>query len=105
MNTNLEEAIRQYGSLDDAAKAQLLGRFCFDLTIEFRSIASEPMVTQSNLERLQGINELQHKALSQMLAHQIRRTDRYPDHVIFTILVEMGRNYGLSGPVQQSLIS
>ena len=65
MSMNREEAIRRYESIDDKAKAQLLGRLCFDLTIEFRSITSEPMVTQSSVEKLQGINEVQHKALSQ----------------------------------------
>ena len=69
--------------------------------LTFGASTCEPMVTQSNLERLQGINKLQHKALSRMLAHQRGCTDQYPDRAILTILIEMGRNYGLSGAVRR----
>jgi hypothetical protein len=104
MSMNLEEAISLYESMSDAAKAQLLGRLAFDITVEFRSVALEPTVTQSGLEKLQGMNEIQHKALAQMLAHQSSRGDRYPDRDFFLLLMKMGKNYGVAGVVQQSLM-
>jgi len=79
MSLALEEAIRLYQSMSDTSKAELLGRLCFDLTIAFRDIALASPVTQSDLEKLQGINEIQHKALSQMLAHQRSQSERYSD--------------------------
>ena len=104
MSLALEEAVRLYQSMSDTSKAGLLGRLCFDLTIAFRDIALASPVTQSDLEKLQGINEIQHKALSQMLAHQHGRADRYSDRDFFLLLITMGKNYKVSGYLQNSLM-
>ncbi len=104
MSMNLEEAISLYQSMSDASKTQLLGRLSLDLTVEFRGVALEPTVTQSSLEKLQGMNEIQHKALAQMLAHQSNRSDRYPDRDFLLLLMKMAKNYGVAGVVQQSLM-
>lgn len=101
---NIEEATRLYQSMPDAVKAQLVGRLCFDLTIEYRAISSEPTVAQLNLEKLQGINEIQHKVSAQMLAYQSRRPERYPGNDFFLLLVKIGKNYGVAGRIQQSLM-
>jgi hypothetical protein len=63
MSMNLEQAIELYVSRSEASKVQLLGRFCFDLTVEFRSVTAES-VSEDSLRKLQGINEIQHKALA-----------------------------------------
>ena len=86
MSINLKQAIGLYESMSDAAKAQLLGRFCFDLTIDFRMITGEPAVTQSAIKKLQGINEIQHHALSQMLKHQQADPKRYSDREFFLLI-------------------
>jgi hypothetical protein len=104
MNLALEEAIRLYQSMSDASKARLLGRLCFDLTIAFRDITLASAVTQSDLEKLQGLNEIQHKALSQMLAHQRGRAERYSDRDFFLLLITMGKNYKIPGYLQNSLM-
>ena len=104
MSINLEEAIGLYESMSDAAKAQLLGGLCFDLTINFRMIAGEPTVTQSGLEKLQGINEIQHHAMGQMLKHQQADPKRYSDRDFFLSMFRMARNYGLAEQVQRSLM-
>jgi hypothetical protein len=105
MSLNLEEAIGVYESMSEAAKAQLLGGLCFDLTIDFRIIAGEPMVTQSGLEKLQGINEIQHHALGQMLKYQQADPKRYSDRDFFLSVFRMAKNYGLAGQVQRSLMT
>jgi hypothetical protein len=97
MSLALEEAIRLCESMDDASKARLLGRLCYDLTIAFRDVALASTVTQSDLEKLQEINEIQHKALSQMLAHQNGRAERYADRDFFLLLLDMSKNYKVSG--------
>jgi hypothetical protein len=104
MSLALEEAIGLYRSMSDASKAQLLGRLCYDLTIAFRDIALTSAVTQAELEKLQGINEIQHKALSQMLAHQRGSAERYSDRDFFLLLITMGKNYKVSGYLQNSLM-
>src|SRR5579885_274446 len=104
MSMTLDEAINLFESMDDGPKAQLLGRLCFDLTIEVRSVVSELTSAEAGLERLKGINEIQHKSLSQMLAYQSGRSDSYPDRDFFLLLVKLGKNYGVAGRVQQSLI-
>ena len=90
--------------MSDAQKVKLLGELCFDLTIDFRSIAGEEIVTPTALKRLQGINEIQHTALSQMLKHQGCDTKRYEDRDFFLILLKMSRGYELAGWVQRSLL-
>jgi DNA-binding FadR family transcriptional regulator len=89
-----------YQSLSDTSK----GRLCYDLTIAFRDVATALTVTQSDLEKLQGINEIQHKALSQMLAHQSGRAERYADREFFLLLLDMSKNYKVSGYLQYSLM-
>ena len=49
MSLDLAEAIGVYELMSEAAKVRLLGRLCFDLTIDFRIITGEPAVTQSGL--------------------------------------------------------
>jgi hypothetical protein len=104
MSLALEEAVRRYQSMSDTSKAGLLGRLCFDLTIAFRDIALASTVTQSDLEKFQGINEIQDKALSQMLAHQRSQSERYPDREFLLLLLNMSKNYKLSGYLQNSLM-
>jgi hypothetical protein len=104
MSFALEEAITLYQSMSDVSKARLLGQLCLDLTITFRDIALTPAFTQTDFEKLQGINEIQHKALSQMLAHQGGRHERYSDRDFFLLLLEMSKNNQVSGYLQQSLI-
>lgn len=103
MTLSVEEALTLYQSLSDMSKAQLLGRLCFDLTIAFRDVALASTVTQSDLEKLQGINEIQHKALSQMLAHQSGRPERYADRDFLLILLDMSKNFEVSGYLQNSM--
>ena len=71
---------------------------------EIQIVTSEPVITEANVKKLHGINEIQHKAVSQLLAHQSGRSERYPDSDFFAILLEMSESYVLSGPVHKSLI-
>lgn len=102
---NLEEAITSYETKSDSAKALVLGRLCLNLTLEFRSITLDVAVIQANLEKLQGINEIQHKALSQMLAHQCNRQESYSDRDFLLLLIKMAKNYQLGVAVQQALLN
>jgi hypothetical protein len=90
--------------MDDVSKTRLLARICFDLTIAFRDVALASPVAQTDLEKLQGINEIQHRALSQLLAHQAGRSDRYPDRDFFLLLLNMSQNYKVAGYLQNSLM-
>jgi len=105
MSLALEETIGLYQSMSDTSKARLLGRVCFDLTIAFRDIALASPVAQSDLAKLQGINEIQHKALSQMSAHQRGQSERYPDRDFLLLLVTMGKNFKVAGYLQNSLMT
>ena len=104
MSLALEEAITLYQSMSDGAKARLLGQLCYDLTITFRDIALTSAFTQTDFEKLQGINEIQHKALSQMLAHQKCQPERYSDRDFFLLLIGMSKNYKVAGQLQKSLM-
>jgi hypothetical protein len=104
MSLDLEQAINLYQSMSDASKAHLLGRLSYDLTIAFRDIVLAIPVDQPDLEKLQGINEIQHKTLSQMMKHQNGEPERYSDRDFFLLLLEMSKNFRLSGYLQQSLV-
>jgi len=101
---NSSQASSAYVALNDDEKVALLGRVSFDLTIAFRDLTAEASLTQEQIDKLRAINELQHVLLGQLLAHQGRKTARYPDADFFAMLVRMARSHALLQPVQQSLI-
>ena len=101
---NLEQATSHYEALQDEDKVTLLGRVAFDLTIDVRDVSSSALSEVQRLEKLQGINELQHKLLGQMLAHQNKTTARYGDRDFFRMLVHKAKEQGLLSRLQQSMI-
>lgn len=101
---NLEQASSRYEALQDNDKVNLLGRVAFDLTIEFRDVSSSTLPEHEKFEKLQGINELQHTLLGQMLAHQSRKMERYGDRDFFLMAVRKAKGYGLLPRLQQSML-
>src|SRR6516164_1077783 len=97
---NLEQATSRYEALQDNDKVSLLGRVAFDLTVEFRDVSSSTLSEHEKFEKLQGINELQHTLLGQMIAHQNRKTDRYGDRDLFLMVVRKAKGYGLLSRLQ-----
>lgn len=58
---------------------------------------------QEQHAKLVAINELQHRAMSQLLAYLRQRKDRYSDRDIFLILVKRAKNSGLLAHLQYAL--
>jgi hypothetical protein len=102
MITNFESAIQLYESLTDEGKSRVLGRVCHQLTIAARWVYTEGTSEQQR-EKLIAINEIQHRALAQMLAYQENRKERYPDRDILLNLIERAKNSGLLGHLQQAI--
>lgn len=96
---NLESAVHLFESLVDDDKAKVLGRVSWYLTIASRDVCTEGDIQQQR-DKLVAISELQHKAISQLVAYLDKRQNRYSDRDIFLILVEMAKNSALTGHLQ-----
>ena len=100
---NQDQATSRYIELQDNDKAAFLGRVAFDFTVEFREVSTSVLSDEEKLEKLRGINELQHTLLGQMLAHQSRTMARCEDRDFFLMLVRKAKGYGLLSRLQQSM--
>ena len=102
MITDRESAIRLFESLTHDEKARVLGQVAHFLTITARVVRTEG-TPERQREQLIAINEIQHRALAQMLAYQEARKERYPDRDIFVIILDYAQNAGLQGDLQIAL--
>ncbi|HEY2546085.1 MAG TPA: hypothetical protein VGI46_08475 [Candidatus Acidoferrum sp.] len=102
MITSTESAILLFESLTDTEKGRVLGRVCHYLTVVARAVCTEGTPEQQR-ENLIAINEIQHKALGQMLAYQSGRKDRYSDRAVFLALVDLAKKADLLGYLQRAL--
>ncbi len=82
----------QLSPLSDRDRARLLLAVAFELTIAGRG-SYLPNSLEVKIPRiLRGINELEHKLLSQAL-HHLDQSERYPDEVFAKILFETAGQY------------
>lgn len=84
-----------------AEDLRCLLRLSFDLTITARDLASSKVPKEK--ERLRGISEIQHIALSQALAVSSREVYKYPDEDIIPVLIGTAERFGLANHVQHSI--
>lgn len=90
-----------YLSLTDSSKQIFLAFVSHDLTIHGRGFGLDLTVEQQ-CRAFNGLNELQHQISSHIAALGLGR-DRYPDDVLWQILVETAAAYGLTRHLNHSL--
>jgi hypothetical protein len=88
-------------ALSDRQKIIFLARLSNDLTIHGRAFGLD-LCGQDQIAAFKGLNELQHQ-ISQHLAHLVEVSDRYPDDVLWEILLEKARHYRISAYLNESL--
>jgi hypothetical protein len=86
--------------LDTRDQIAALVSASFNLTIEFRGLCDAPDDSVRALAN--GINELQHKLLSQALS-KLSGVAGYPDDVLLDIVFEMATNSGVIDSAVYSL--
>ncbi|HYM77802.1 MAG TPA: hypothetical protein VE377_17640 [Candidatus Dormibacteraeota bacterium] len=90
-----------YLSLTDPRKQIFLAFVSHDLTIHGRSFSLD--LSGEDLNRaFKGLNELQHQISSHIGALGLGR-DRYPDDVLWQILLEKAAAYGLGNHLKSCL--
>jgi len=99
-----KELITQYAAFSDNQKVTFLGSVAFYLTIAFRDISYTQPDNPENKRKLQGISELQHQLLSQLLSHHRHNEARYPDEIFISILFEKAAVYGPIHSLQQAIM-
>jgi hypothetical protein len=104
MISTVAEALERFEFLADGNKIQVMGRLSYDLTIRMRDLISEPK-KDDWANKLEGINEIQHKALGQLLAYLAQRQQRYADKDIFILLLKLAKAHDVLGSVQNSLFA
>ncbi|HEY2390213.1 MAG TPA: hypothetical protein VGK22_03495 [Candidatus Angelobacter sp.] len=105
MIETLAEAIQQFESLSDESKTLVMARLSYDLTIHVRDLILESGASLTIVKKLEGINEVQHRALGQLIAYMTKRQKRYPDKDIFILLLKMAKDCDILGSIQNSLFA
>lgn len=92
-----------YLALSDREKEIFLAMLSNSLTIDGRDF----ILTRSGeqlIKSLEGLNELQHQ-ISQHIAALTLGSKRYPDEVLWKILIEKAESHGIAAALQRSLRS
>jgi hypothetical protein len=89
---NLDSIRSRFIQLDPGDRAAVLVAASFNLTLEFRGLRDVPDDVVRT--RADGINELQHKLLSQALS-KLSGVVAYPDDVLLDIVFEIATNTGV----------
>ena len=84
---NADAATELYASLNRNAQIKLLSRFGFNLTIAARETYEVGTDQVLDPTRLREINEVQHRVLGHIGKLLSNDADRYPDHVLISILL------------------
>jgi hypothetical protein len=103
MSMDFQTVVLEYIALPGTGKVRCLAIIAWDLTLEFRDVLSLVIEGPSSREKIIGINEVQHRVLAQLIAHQEGRPDRYPDRDFLSLIVGMAQKYGFAGVIQISL--
>ena len=96
-----DELRNWYVSLTDSSKQIFLALVSHDLTIHGRAFGLD-LSTEQQSRAFKGLNELQHQISSHIAGLGLGR-ERYPDEVLWQIIVEKAAAYGLSNHLKRSL--
>jgi len=88
-----QELLDFYCGLGSSAKVRFLARAAYNLTVELRCDYDDALDCKMRLQRLQGANELQHHLTAELAHHYNLDEKRYPDDVLFNILIEKAMFY------------
>ena len=93
--------------LSAANRAKALNFLSYTLTISARDYGQpdSPIQGEAAIKRLLGINELQHKLLSQVGHYMEDDSKAYPVEVFSRILFELAAYYDISGDLNAALRS
>jgi hypothetical protein len=105
MIETLAEAIKQFELLSEESKIQVMARLSYDITIRVRDLILELGADLTTVKKLEGINEIQHRALGQLLAYVTNRQKRYSDKDIFALMLKMAKDCDVLGSIQNSLFA
>lgn len=83
-----DEIRRRYGQLMRSKQIRVLADFGFNLTIVGRDTYVAGELGVRDPERLRSINEVQHRVLAHLLELATEDDKRYPDEVLFSIVLE-----------------
>ena len=103
MNTspNKSDDVRQfYLALSDRQKVTFLAILSNSLTIDGRDFVLTRAGT-SLIRSLEGLNELQHQ-ISQHIGALTLGSKRYPDEVLWQILIEKAESHGIIAALERS---
>lgn len=92
----------QFSSLTNTAKQMFLARLGHELTIAGRAFVLERHGEQL-VGALTGLNELQHRILSQISALNTD-ADGYPDDVFWAILDELAANHSIADALARAIV-
>ena len=94
MENDLNGLLKRYQSLPRQGKTAFLVAASFNLTLEFRGLC-EPS-DEAARKPASGLNELQHRLLSQALKELAADQEPYPDDVLFAILRDVAEMNGVA---------
>lgn len=92
---DVQDIINTFARMEVTQKTNTLVLLVLELTIHARGIVMD-LPPEIALQRLRGINELQHKISSQLSAYLTARTTRYPDGAFWSVLGELSVKSDLS---------
>ncbi len=98
---NIESVRDLYLALPDSDRQIFLAFVAHDLTIHGRGLGLD-LSEREQIGAFKGLNELQHQ-ISSHIANLGLGSDRYPDTVLWQILVETSAAHRLSGHLKSSL--
>ncbi len=87
--------IAEFKNVPEKVRVGVLVRLCYDLTIVARDADARPS--------LEGICEIQHLALGQIMAYRSGSEHRYSDSDLIKVLVNTAVRFGLAHQVQHSI--
>jgi hypothetical protein len=101
----LENELRnKFEELDDQGKTGLLMRLALQVSIFARDTYAVGSPGVENPESLREFNELLHKILGQMNKYSSCSSERYPDDIFLSIMLEKCQEVGCGEQVKKVII-
>jgi len=87
--------VERYQRMSTREQALFLSRFAHELTIAARETYDPDSSGLTDPAKLRLVNELMHRIMGQLIAVTTRNLDRYPDEVIFEMILDPGEGLSL----------
>ena len=87
--------VERYQRMSTREQALFLSRLAWELTIEARSTYDPDSSDLTDPLKLRLVNETMHRIMGQLVAVTTQDLDRYPDEVIFEMILDPGEGLSL----------